>query len=179
MWWPGIFFRRDFFRALNKIFQKFRPPRVPNLSENDLPSPPNDSRPASKHPPVRIAPTWKDNLTPLSSLDSGLCPQHYGAPAWIACKVCEAIRRRVRVYGSLVTDLYLSQRGRCAICDVDLAGQRWAVDHDHDHCPKQGCTSCIRGLLCPICNMGIGALKDSPTVLRNAIDYLESWQGVR
>lgn len=33
--------------------------------------------------------------------------------------------------------------------------------------------ACIRGLLCIRCNMALGLLKDSPTILRAAIRWLE------
>lgn len=42
-----------------------------------------------------------------------------------------------------------------------------AVDHDH-------LTGKIRGLLCWVCNTGIGKLQDSPELLRKAADYIEN-----
>lgn len=68
------------------------------------------------------------------------------------------------------------QGGRCAICLTDDPGTRWwCVDHDHACCPEDGrsCGSCVRGILCHSCNAGIGHLRDSPTALRRAADYLE------
>ena len=64
-----------------------------------------------------------------------------------------------------------AQDGRCAICGTGEPGGRgartgsFAVDHDHG-------TGRIRGLLCNGCNTGLGLFKDSPSVLRSAIDYL-------
>lgn len=61
------------------------------------------------------------------------------------------------------------QNGCCAICfgiDEDV---KLAVDHDHE-------TGKIRGLLCRSCNVGIGHLKDSKTVLASALAYLEKWK---
>lgn len=62
--------------------------------------------------------------------------------------------------------LYDAQHGGCAIC----ASPGWApnflvVDHDHD-------TGKVRGLLCDGCNRGIALLRESPTFLRSAADYL-------
>ncbi len=58
------------------------------------------------------------------------------------------------------------QRGRCAICDkTQSVGRRLAVDHDHD-------TGFVRGLLCDGCNLMIGRLKDSPSLLDRMRRYL-------
>lgn len=64
-----------------------------------------------------------------------------------------------------------SQNGKCALCkEVEVgagpAKGQWNVDHDH-------ATGAVRGILCSPCNIGIGLLKDSPTLLRAAIQYLE------
>ena len=62
--------------------------------------------------------------------------------------------------------MLFAQEGKCGICqqrppfDVALA-----VDHCHD-------TGLVRGLLCRTCNTGIGHLKDSPELLRRALQYL-------
>jgi len=44
--------------------------------------------------------------------------------------------------------------------------QGFNVDHDHK-------TKKVRGLLCFGCNTGIGCLRDNPSRLRSAADYLE------
>jgi hypothetical protein len=61
---------------------------------------------------------------------------------------------------------------RCAICGthenqlVSSNGRRTLyVDHDH-------ATGAIRELLCRYCNTLLGQAKESPTILRAAIDYL-------
>jgi hypothetical protein len=60
--------------------------------------------------------------------------------------------------------LLQSQDNKCAICQ-DPFSKTPHVDHDHT-------TGKIRGLLCNNCNAGIGFLKDSPKLLRLAIEYL-------
>lgn len=61
-----------------------------------------------------------------------------------------------------------AQGGGCAVCKTQTPGGmgRFPVDHDH-------VTGKIRGLLCNLCNVGLGHLKDSPTLLRQAADYIE------
>jgi len=66
--------------------------------------------------------------------------------------------------------LLAEQGGVCGICGQSQSGSTrakfLAVDHDHT-------TGKIRGLLCAQLNKGIGCLKDSPEVLRQALKYLE------
>jgi len=60
------------------------------------------------------------------------------------------------------------QQHRCALCGTDSPGgngKRFHVDHNHQ-------TGKVRGLLCGNCNTGLGQLKDSPKLLRRAIQYL-------
>lgn len=56
-------------------------------------------------------------------------------------------------------DFMLEQQdGHCALCltTPEENGKRLAVDHDHECCPgTKSCGSCIRGLLCDICNTRI------------------------
>ena len=74
----------------------------------------------------------------------------------------------------LYDSMYEEQNGVCKICGNPEstirqgAVQSLAVDHCHD-------TGKIRGLLCNCCNRAIGMLGDNVTILRNAIQYLESY----
>lgn len=64
------------------------------------------------------------------------------------------------------------QDNQCAICGKHFTSQNGSlkvcVDHDHK-------TGKIRGLLCGNCNVGLGMLGDSVTILNNAIKYLENF----
>ena len=89
-----------------------------------------------------------------------------------------AERHRERVYGLSSDDIsamMVEQGCRCAICGEPLNG-RFHVDHDHSCCPsiKNGftCGECVRGLLCPPCNFGLGHLGDDPDRLIAAAMYL-------
>jgi hypothetical protein len=98
------------------------------------------------------------------------------------CKPCHNARNRetiTRLYGgstrhyhpkkkygigvSDVDRMTREQGGLCAICKKRPATQ---VDHDHK-------TGSVRGILCIYCNAAMGAFRDDPTIIANAITYLE------
>ena len=59
------------------------------------------------------------------------------------------------------------QGGVCAICEKpELDGKRLHVDHAHR-------TGRVRGLLCGLCNRGIGSLKDDTMLVERALLYLK------
>ncbi|MFF2551831.1 endonuclease domain-containing protein [Nocardia sp. NPDC058058] len=70
------------------------------------------------------------------------------------------------------------QRGKCAVCGTKKPGGRgskFAIDHDHAHCPgRHGCPECIRALICHNCNMGLGQFKDRPELLEQAAEYVRA-----
>lgn len=63
--------------------------------------------------------------------------------------------------------LHKLQNGVCSICLKANNNRRLVVDHCH-------ATGKVRGLLCTPCNTGIGQLKDSPSLLRKAAEYLDN-----
>lgn len=64
-------------------------------------------------------------------------------------------------------DILITQDYCCAICgDVD-SNKNLAVDHDHR-------TGKIRGLLCQLCNGGLGMFRDDSVLLEKAIVYLNN-----
>jgi hypothetical protein len=67
--------------------------------------------------------------------------------------------------------MYDAQNGVCFICQQTTQGRgqknnRLAVDHNHS-------TGKIRGLLCSHCNTALGLFRDSPELLKSAINYLK------
>lgn len=75
-------------------------------------------------------------------------------------------------------ELFKKQNGRCAICGCDDKSER-SNNNGYkrlsvDHCHRSGT---VRGLLCQMCNQGIGALEDSAGLLRKAADYIEASAG--
>jgi len=61
-----------------------------------------------------------------------------------------------------------SQEGYCAICRMYRCGHPLRPDYDAD-------AKIVRGLLCDRCSRIIYTLWESPTVLRQAIGYLEKF----
>lgn len=75
-----------------------------------------------------------------------------------------------RLYGLSVSQyraMQAAQGHRCLICHRRPARGHdgWQVDHDHE-------TGLVRGLLCGMCNRGLGHFGDDPDLLRKAAAYL-------
>lgn len=76
-----------------------------------------------------------------------------------------------RKYGLTIEDadaLIHKHEGKCAICGKsggDSRGFRMHVDH------KPG-TRTVRGILCTLCNNGLGVFRDQPELLVRAAAYL-------
>lgn len=67
--------------------------------------------------------------------------------------------------------MFDQQSGACAICNKpEVQNKRLAVDHCHH-------TGRVRGLLCSMCNTGIGKLNDDPNLLDKAAQYLRAHGG--
>lgn len=67
--------------------------------------------------------------------------------------------------------------GICQLCGESVEGKQMHIDHDHSCCPGKGsCGTCVRGILCRNCNVGLGFLKDSIPRLEEAISYLASYE---
>jgi hypothetical protein len=78
----------------------------------------------------------------------------------------------LKKYGLTIEDferLLSGQNGRCLICEdeLELRTGGAAVDHDHE-------SGKVRGVLCRLCNVGIGHFREKPSLLRAAIEYLEN-----
>ena len=78
------------------------------------------------------------------------------------------LKCRYNISESDYNDMFIEQGGRCAICgkhQTELS-RILHVDHCHE-------TDKVRGLLCGVCNRGLGMFSDSIPLLRNVIKYLE------
>lgn len=74
------------------------------------------------------------------------------------------LRRNYGITAAQYQGLFNAQHGRCRICEMK-SKQRLCVDHDHG-------TGAIRGLLCKMCNSGLGYFRDDEKLLVSALRYL-------
>lgn len=99
------------------------------------------------------------------------------------CALGSGIRSRLKAFNiteEQYDEMLERQDGACAICKRTQPGRRLAIDHDHACCPgKSGsCGSCVRGLLCRACNVGIGYLQDDAGRLEAAAAYIRQHSSV-
>lgn len=66
--------------------------------------------------------------------------------------------------------LLKSQRGKCAICGTEQFNKQGPCI---DHCHK---TNVVRGILCSRCNRSLGGFRDSLSIVKSAVAYLEKSQ---
>jgi len=84
---------------------------------------------------------------------------------------------RFNTYGITEEEYFLilkKQNYKCPICDIklDLSRTKSMKKACIDHCHK---TLKNRGILCNLCNVGLGSFKDSKEHLFKAIEYLKEY----
>lgn len=82
----------------------------------------------------------------------------------------EMANRRLNKYGLTNDDfnaLIATQQNKCAICAVSFAERKPHVDHCHK-------SKRVRGLLCSLCNRGLGHFRDNHLFLIGAAAYLKA-----
>lgn len=84
--------------------------------------------------------------------------------SWTLAKRCA----RRGITPEQLIDRYERQEECCAVCKADIGLVDSAIDHNHQ-------TGEFRGILCKQCNRALGMFKDSPAILRNAVEYLEAF----
>lgn len=91
----------------------------------------------------------------------------YPGSGEIYCRTCKMDSFRKRAYGITTAqrdEILLAQDNACRICKAALTGRIY-IDHNHK-------TGQIRGILCRICNTGLGMFKDDENAMANALKYL-------
>lgn len=70
-------------------------------------------------------------------------------------------------------EMLVSQGFCCAICKKEFSvNSKRYIDHDHSCCPKDGCSNCVRGILCHRCNLGLAAI-ERPGFIEACQKYLK------
>lgn len=101
-----------------------------------------------------------------------------------AARARDAVRARrhsLRVNHGLTVEefhtLFDGQEGLCGVCSRHMCNcpglkcaSKAVVDHDHHLSGRAS----VRGLVCNACNKGMGNLRDTPRLLRNAAAYIEA-----
>lgn len=102
------------------------------------------------------------------------------------CKDCDSILRKKKrekdpvKYGSMhlksrygitleqYNDIFAQQEGKCKICKKHQTQlkRKLAVDHCHT-------TGRVRALLCQLCNMAVGSIKEDPKIASELCRYLQ------
>ena len=67
--------------------------------------------------------------------------------------------------------LLIGQDHKCTICGKPLIDKTTVIDHDH-------LNGKIRGILCRLCNTGLGFFFDDPWILNKGIEYLRRNNGI-
>ena len=87
---------------------------------------------------------------------------------------------RLKLYGmslARIAEMLAAQGGACYLCGEPLdpeAKRGMHVDHDHACCRGgRSCGTCVRGLACDSCNVGISHFGDDPERMRRVADNLE------
>jgi ribosomal protein L35 len=78
------------------------------------------------------------------------------------------LKYRYKTTPQEILQMRLRQKNRCAICDQKFIDTP-STDHNHE-------TGAVRGLLCNLCNWGLGHFRDNPKFLASAINYLHLYE---
>lgn len=87
-------------------------------------------------------------------------------------------RHRKNKYGmtsEMFNAVLSAQDGRCAICDIRLDKSNKSLSPQVDHCHSTGT---VRGILCMMCNLGLGEFKDQEALLLRAVGYLAKYRNL-
>ena len=80
-------------------------------------------------------------------------------------------------------DMVIAQDFKCPICKEKLkSGKSSCIDHKHTDNNKRGrqvSRDRVRAVLCIRCNTGLGAFKESSTILTQAIEYLSNHNHIK
>lgn len=106
----------------------------------------------------------------------------------VSCTKRKTLQRRMALYGLTLEraeQMLSEQDGRCVICTVAITFDTLHVDHDHKCCDNgdypggkwyaASCGKCVRGFLCPGCNVALGSFRDDADRMEAAARYIRAW----
>ena len=135
----------------------------------------NDTRPATT---ASFKPCTQCGL--VKPLDAYSPAKAYRDNRSHCCKRCKSLLDQLHTSHyrpTLVRRFYERQRGLCPVCDQPLDLEHApTLDHPHSLEAMQNVhtlAASVTGLLHRNCNVGLGMLRDDPTVLRRAARYIE------
>jgi hypothetical protein len=78
------------------------------------------------------------------------------------------LKNKYGITGEQFEQMLIAQNNKCKICQSTDPGPKgvFAVDHCHR-------TNKVRGLLCYLCNIGLGSFRDNVDFLNSAVTYLK------
>lgn len=97
---------------------------------------------------------------------------YYKSPIGIASSRRAHLKRQFGLSLEDYNKMSEEQYHKCFICSLKEMNNKnkvLCVDHNHD-------TQEIRGLLCGMCNTGLGCFRDNIDLLNNAIKYLKNYE---
>lgn len=80
-----------------------------------------------------------------------------------------SLKRNYGITPEDYNNMFVLQEGKCAICGIHQSDLNITLHVDHNHFTGE-----VRGLLCPLCNAGLGAFKDNTELLDSAKKYLST-----
>lgn len=97
------------------------------------------------------------------------------APHCLRCAKDKELRHGYNITVGRYESMMAEQNGGCALCGGQpSSGRALHVDHDHACCSgARSCGSCVRALLCDLCNMTLGSARDDTALLRRMITYVD------
>lgn len=92
------------------------------------------------------------------------------------CRRCTAISKH-GISSFQYNRMLETQDYKCLICKLP-SDKPLSIDHDHTCCNRKNgsCGKCIRGLLCSLCNTGLGMFRDDLETLLAAAEYIKNYK---
>lgn len=119
----------------------------------------------------------KETLTGICSICGPVKLNYRKSSNKFRCSIVEkdhgnTIKRKLCVSNEWFKNKLKEQNNLCEICKKTNGDKQLCIDHNH-------ITNDLRGLICNNCNLLIGHCKENIEILKNAIKYLEKYNGTK